>query len=75
MYSSNVPCKEKLAEVAERDALIRRLMPVIRAARILATGAESLGHKLFRESNAGDLMFLREALERADPWIRKEMAK
>lgn len=75
MLTSNVPRRELRDEVAQSEALMLRLLRVYRAARMLATGAESLGNRTFRELRAGDLLFLRDAVEAADPWVRKEAGR
>lgn len=75
MLTSNVPRREIRDEAAQSEALTLRLLRVFRAARLLATGAESLGNRTFREMKSGDLLFLREAVEAADPWVRKEVGK
>lgn len=73
MLTSNVPRKETRSEMTESASLLRVLLRVYRASRVLALGAETLGNRMFREGGAGDLLFLRQALEDAAPWVNKEV--
>lgn len=75
MLKSNVPSKERRADWADSESLKRRLLRVFRAAKLLAMSADPVGNRMFREGGAGDLMFLRQAVEEADPWVRKEAGK
>lgn len=75
MLTSNVPRRELRDEAADRESLVLRLLRVFRAASLLTTGAESLGNRTFRELRAGDLLFLRQAVEEVEPWVRKEAGK
>ena len=75
MLTSNVPRRELRDETAESKTLALMLLRVHRAAKLLVTGTEHLGNRTFRELRAGDLLFLREAVEAADPWVRKEAGK
>lgn len=70
-----VGTKKQLADLALRESVHRRLLRVYRAAQVLATGSTSLGNRMFREGQPGDLLFLRQALEEAAPWVRKEAGK
>lgn len=72
MLKSNVPCEAKRKELTAQASLLRVLLRVFRAAKIAAM-SDSLGNRMFRELHAGDLLFLRLAVEEAEPWVNKEV--
>lgn len=72
MFTSNVPHAERRKEMTAQASLVRVLLRVFRAAKIAAM-SESLGNRTFRELHAGDLLFLRLAVEEAEPWVNKEV--
>lgn len=74
MLKSNVPSKTAREQMTESASLLRRLLKVFRAAAVLTAGSESLGNRMFREGGTGDLLFLRQAVEEAGPWVNKEVS-
>lgn len=72
--SSNVPNRERREITRDELSLLRRLQKVYRAAAVLTAGSESLGNRMFREGGTGDLLFLRQAVEEAGPWVNKEVS-
>lgn len=75
MLTSNVPSRDKREEMTASASLLRVLLKVYRASRVLTAGAESVGNRMFREAGTGDLLFLRQAVEQAEPWVNKEVGR
>lgn len=75
MLTSNVPRRELRDDHTQGQIVACSREKVLRAARLLVTGAEHAGNRWFRELRAGDLLFLRLAVEEADALTRKESVR
>lgn len=64
MQTSNVPSMAKRTATASQAAKIASLERVLRAARLVLASAKQIGPRTFELAHSGDLMFLRDAVER-----------